>query len=123
MSVENADDYIDSRDVIDNIEELEADIGDNESPDDFVLEREELAKLREFDAQGRDLFEEWDEGVTLINENYWSQYVEEMAYDRGWVDTDSFIFTYVDWERLANDLLIDRTVINFDGVDYYGIWY
>lgn len=115
--IDSGDEYIDSRDVCERIEELESlEAASDEGLDED--DAEELAQLLELAEQGENI-EDWNFGATLIRETYWSDHVREMASDYGWVADDSFISHYIDWEKLEDDLLADYTHVTFDGVTFY----
>lgn len=112
--IDNHDDYIDSRDIIARIEELEA----IEEPDEE--EREELAGLIELAKEGEDYSENWKYGAQLIRDSYFEQYAMEFAEDMGVVDRDmSWPNNCIDWERAARELQMDYTSIDFDGITYW----
>jgi antirestriction protein len=112
--VSNADDIIDSRDVIERIEELEA----IEEPNDE--EKEELAALLALAEEGEGLAD-WQYGETLIRNSYFETYAEELAEDIGAIGKDTqWPLSFIDWEAAANALKQDYTAIEFDGVTYWG---
>lgn len=112
--VDNSEDIIDSRDVIERIAELEAqpDLEDDESA--------ELVALRAFADEGASL-EDWTHGVTLIRDSYFRTYAQELANDVGAINVDiAWPTDYIDWDRAAEALQQDYTAIDFDGVTYWG---
>jgi hypothetical protein len=109
----NSDDYIDSRDVIARIEELDA----CDSLD--VEELEELETLRKLADEGEGLAD-WQYGETLIRDSYFVDYARDLAEDIGAIDRDAWPLGYIDWDAAANALLMDYTSIEFDGVTYWG---
>jgi antirestriction protein len=116
----NSDDVIDSRDVMEAIEELESMIGTNTAPDDYVMEREQLEALRAFAATGEE-FSDWEYGETFIRDSYFEDYARELADDIGAIDKDAGWPTHcIDWEQAARELRMDYTAVDFDGVTYWG---
>ena len=110
------DDIIDSRDVIQAIEDLEA---EKEQFGDEFDEAELLAQLKELDESvgGRD----WRDGVTLIRDGYFETYAQELAEDIGAIGRDlAWPANCIDWERAARELQMDYSSAEFGGVDY---WY
>lgn len=112
--ISNADDIIDSRDVIARIEELE----EIETRDDD--EEAELAALKAFAAEGADYAPDWDYGETCIRDSYFVEYAQQLAEDIGAINADAtWPNNCIDWERAARELRMDYTAIDFDGVTYW----
>ena len=125
------DDIIDSRDVIDRIEELEQTIQDEaDNLSDFRKsearalaltddESEELDALRKLanEAEGSP---DWQHGETLIRDSYFQEYAQELAEDCGMIPKDNaWPCTCIDWERAARELQMDYFSVEFDGIDYW----
>lgn len=119
-------DVIDSRDLIERLNELEAledsldPTKDPEASGGGSLdenEREELDELRALADAG---IEDWECGVTLIRENYFEEYAQELAEDVGAIDPNaSWPLTYIDWEAAANALKQDYIDVQYDGSTYF----
>lgn len=63
---------------------------------------------------------EWEDGATLIREDAFTGYAQELAADIGAIDdSHGWPLTYVDWERAADALKIDYTAVEFLGHTYY----
>jgi hypothetical protein len=116
----NSEDVIDSRDVIARIEFLsDPDNFDSDEPptDDEIKELEDLVKLAE---QGS-TFEDWQHGVTLVRGSYFVKYAQELWDDIREGDSPTEWPLYcIDWEWAAENLRMDYTTIELDGVDYWG---
>jgi exoribonuclease II len=123
-SISNSDDIIDSRDVIARISELEDEIDDwKDGSDDWAAnfpdDAEELKALRALVEAGEGL-SDWRHGVALIRESYFEDYARQFAEDIGAMENcDSWPATCIDWERAANELQMDYSAVDFDGVTYY----
>lgn len=137
-TISNSDDLIDSRDVIERINELsetrdellyQIDAAEDKEEaeaakialedweeSDEGLELKVLLKLQE-EAEGGD----WEYGETLIRDSYFEQYAQDLAEDIGAVnnDTDKWPFNHIDWEAAADELKQDYTCVDYDGVDYW----
>lgn len=112
-SIDNTEDVIDSRDVIERIEELGATEGVTEG------EAEELRSLLALAAEGESL-EDWTYGVTLVRDTYFTEYAQELAEDIGAVPTENAWPLYcIDWEHAARELRMDYTALDFSGVTYW----
>jgi hypothetical protein len=114
-------DIIDSRDVERRIKYLTADLKQPESyTGEHKEEREELKKLKDLkEAIGND--EEWEFGITLINDNYFEEYAQEFAEDIGAIEKNGqWPTNFIDWERAADELRIDYMEVDFDGATF---WY
>lgn len=125
----NFDDVIDSRDVIEAIEELQGEIEAKTHESDDEADVEEVAELQaELDAllklqeQAEGYCADWRHGEQLIRDSYFETYAEELADDCGMVDrklASQWPYTCIDWERAARELQYDYTSVDFDGVTYW----
>jgi hypothetical protein len=132
--ISNTDSIIDSRDVIARIEELKDEwIDATESevhPDELVMSEEdwqvglgvdgahELLALLALQDEA-DCTPDWQYGETLIHEDYFTTYVEELLVDIGYLPDDLPSFIHIDWERTADDLKVDYFEVEFDGETFY----
>ena len=113
--ITNSEDVIDSRDVIERIEYLEA---DEEELDEY--DKDELAKLRALAEEGEDYAADWKYGEQLIRATYFEEYARQLAEDIGAVNSEAdWPNNCIDWEQAASELEMDYTSIDFDGVDYW----
>jgi hypothetical protein len=56
---------------------------------------------------------------TLIHEDYFTEYAQELAEDIGAIDPSaSWPLTCIDWDAAADALKYDYTTVRFDGDDY-----
>lgn len=77
----------------------------------------ELAALEAFIEEGSS---SWDDGETLVRESYFEDYARELAEDIGALkDCNHWPATCIDWEKAAEELQMDYTGADFDGVTYY----
>lgn len=143
-TITNEDDVIDSRDVIQAIEDLESDISSLEEELEQVrapgytaaegqieeLEirlddaRTELAPLKALAEQG-ETCADWQYGCGLIRESYFTDHIKELVDDcyslpKGF-DSSAWPWRHMtmDWESAAEEAKVDYTEIDFDGVTYY----
>ena len=118
--ITNSEAVIDSRDIIERIEELEAEQtewNENKLVGWAEFDAEELDTLRALAAECDS--EEWSYGVQLIRYSYWVEYVEELLYDCGELPRTIPDYIVIDWEATANAIAYDYSIVDFDGVDYY----
>ena len=137
MTISNFDDVIDSRDVIERIEELTESIADDigidfenfadmgafltMAKDHDDIDPEELEELQTLvdlqeEAEGSP---DWEHGEALIRESYFQDYAQELAEDCGMVpETNQWPLYCIDWERAARELKMDYTSVDFDGIEY-----
>jgi hypothetical protein len=121
-----ADERLDSRDLIERLEELEAlersldpeqdeeATGEGSFDED---EQEELKALRELANAG---IEDWPYGAQFIREDKFEDYARELAEDIGAIDDDArWPATCIDWKQAAEELASDFTTVEFMGSTYY----
>lgn len=120
--ITNNEDIIDSRDIIERIEELEQMWDD---PDYLRSEDEhrEYKALIALAQEGENDAEDWEYGATLVRESYFVEYAKQLAED---LDIHAvpghgqlWPFNHIDWEAAADDLATDYAELKFDGVTYY----
>jgi hypothetical protein len=145
-TINNMEDIIDSRDIIERIDELEDLLNDDfECPDceqsepipdwgekevcphcgegqsiDVYNEREELKTLTQLASDCKDYSEDWEYGAILIRDTYFQEYAQDLAEDIGAIDSNaSWPNTCIDWEQATRELQMDYTSASFDGIDYW----
>jgi len=146
MTVSSNDNFIDPSDVEVEAEQYDSDIEDKKeeitlqyqiienAKEDEDCEAEDDAReilanlddeLSELVEEGESIMELRDDcdnyarGSTLINENNFTDYIENLAVDCGDVRRDSWIYNYIDWDKAAEDSTMDYTTISFEGTDFY----
>ena len=142
QEITNNEDMIDSRDVMARIEELEqerdtffedhnipaSEIGNSENKDYMEWEEsdeaEELKSLSSFLEQfcGNGGDEQWRGDwypVTLIRDSYFTDYTEELLIDCGYISKDFPSWIEIDWASTAENVKVDYTSADFDGVEYW----
>lgn len=76
-----------------------------------------LASIVEIEEAG---LADWEYGETLIREDYFVQYAQELADDIGAVDKDAVWPTsFIDWDAAAEALKQDYTEVTYRGTTYY----
>lgn len=118
-TVDNYQDIIDSRDVIERIAELEELLEDPEveDHDDLTQELDVLNALRD-EAQG--YASDWEYGETLVRDSFFTHYAKELAEDIGAINPNAaWPLSHIDWEAAAEELKQDYTEVDFDGVTYW----
>ena len=133
----NQDDIIDSRDVINRIEELEAErealveeamamlgqghrgaFADLNEWDEGCDEGFDFRRLKALAEEGEGCAD-WPHGETLIRESHFEHYARELADELGSTVNSEWPSCHIDWEAAADALQQDYTTIDFDGVDYF----
>lgn len=134
--VSNTADIIDSRDVIERIEELESERAEyieewmedkhldvcDDQPwyDEHPSDGEELDGLLELAKEGEAYAADWVHGEALIRDTYFVEYAQQLADDIGAVDSNAgWPNTFIDWDAAADALQMDYTSVDFDGVEYW----
>lgn len=136
--MEIGDNIIDSRDIIERLEELQdelerledmvtvaADCNKEDAEDalnDFKqsFEYDELNVLTDANDDGERYVIDWKHGETLIRDDYFEEYAQHLAEDIGAIDKDAvWSACHIDWEAAANALKIDYFTITIGGMDYW----
>jgi hypothetical protein len=113
--ITNSDDIIDSRDVIERIQELEASLA-------YEYDEDESAELTPLHAlqEKAECAEDWQYGATLIRDSYFTEYARQYAEDLGYTGNKiGWPFDYIDWDEAATALLQNYNSVDFDGVEYW----
>ena len=134
-TISNMDEVIDSRDIIERIEELETEINDlmeeletemsfdefiAESDDELVTEYNMFIALQEEASNSPD----WSYGEALIRRSYFVDYIEELINDCYEMPKEMnsgrwpFNHMTMDYEAAAEDAEQDYMSVDFDGVEY-----
>lgn len=105
---------LDTRELQKRLEELESRDGVS-LDDDEVEELSELCSLRD------QVYEpHWVNGTVLILDAFFPEYAEEFSYDTGDLSSDSFLASFIDWDKVAESMQQDYMKVTFMGDDY---WY
>lgn len=131
-TVDNSEDVLDSRDVIERIEELESELegsvadttaGTVTSADgetDLTEEATELLALKGLADEAEGYCPDWTYGATLIRDSYFKEYAQELADDIGAINRDqTWPNNCIDWDEAARQLKQDYTGVDFAGVTYW----
>ena len=123
-TIMNDQDIIDSRDIIDRIEELK-ELIEGEGCEDACTEYKlELAMLEDLAKQGEAESSDWVHSETLIRRSYFVDYTEELINDcyemPKQMHSGDWPFRHmtIDYEAAAKELEQDYSSIGFDGVEY-----
>jgi hypothetical protein len=76
---------------------------------------DELNELRVM----RDEIPEWGYGETLVPEDEWERYVEELCVDCGYISKDFPGWIEIDWSATADNVAMDYSMVNYQGESYY----
>jgi len=115
-------DTIDVRDIIARfmeLEELQEQGEYTETPD---CELQTLTAILQFlEGEGGD--EQWRGDwypMLLIRESYFTEYARELLEDCGTIPRDLPSWVIIDWEATADNVQVDYTPVEIDGITY---WY
>jgi hypothetical protein len=118
----NTENILDTRDIIERFEALDAENEQMTMAEDDFAEYEALKELLE-DLKGNGGDEQWNGDwypVTLIRENYFEDAMDEMLEDCGdlkpYAERPSYIQITIDYDALK----MDYASADYDGVTY---WY
>lgn len=110
-NIDNMEDVLDTRDIKERIEELE-------SNRELALDNE-LETLQKLYQDCLDCSTDTKYGETLIRYSYFSDYVNELCEDCGYISKDFPCWIEIDWDATAQNVKQDYSVVDFDGIDYY----
>lgn len=123
--IDEYDDIIDTRNVLEQLERLQLDLKYVTDSDDREELVNEIKDLHDLIDQARTIGGDGPEdGIILVRDSHFRDYAEEF-----WEEiresserniSSRWPYTYIDWERAASDLRQDYTSITFRGVDYWG---
>ena len=105
-------------DMTDTFEDIRLDEEEIESwRDNWQTELEVIEDINELENS---VGSEWSYGVTLIDEDDFQDYCEELVSDIGDLPKDlpSYISNNIDWEGIAEDLKVDYSEVEFRGTSY-----
>lgn len=124
--------YLDSRDLIERRDELleEKGVADLDDDDDSAEVLDAVGKLNGFTEEQQDELTELEaviseigedyasDGVTLIPESEFVEYVEEMLKDCGELPRDIPHYIVIDWDATADNVKQDYSEVAFDEGTY-----
>lgn len=105
-------DIIDSRDIIDALEELNCIVEDEDATQSERNEAQENYDeiYKEFEPFMN--YADWEHGETLIAETYFIEYTEELLKNCGCVLNGIPWYVAIDWEQTANNISVDYMLDN-----------
>lgn len=119
---DGSDQYLDPRDVEEQIEELAAGIEEFNDQDDVTDEdrdaRDEAQELLDALIELRDdAAYAFSNQETLIHEDYFTDAMRELVEDCYSITAPDFLV--IDWEATADNLRVDYSEVEFQGTTYY----
>lgn len=106
----------------DELEALKEDVnGSRQNVDDWWESEGEEYRMLEEAIEKFGGYGDWDYGETLIHEDYWVEYVEELCKEVGDVPSDLpwYIADCIDWEAVADNIAVDYMTEEIKGNTYY----
>ena len=137
---------IDTRDLQKRLEELEGELealqeAVNDAEDDLSettdedvdaaheAHEEALSDLKEWEDENleeleelrilRDEIPEWRHGESLINDDYFVEYAQDLAEDLGMDRSQPWPYSCIDWDRAADELKMDYSSCEYQGNTYW----
>jgi hypothetical protein len=113
------DDTIDVRDIIERVEELEAD-QPIESDDDLAELNSLKSLLADLSGNGGD--HKWEGDwypVTLIRDSYFEDYAQELVEDDLGVRNGIPSYIVIDWKATARNIQQNYTSVEFEDVTFW----
>lgn len=106
-------DTFSSLEVIERIEEVEGIFNRDKNEEDF------LEQLIDFAQEAESLCSGWEDGVELINAEYFVDYIRGQIEALHEVDFDRSPFTYIDWDAVADDESYDYDEVTLGYTIFY----
>lgn len=104
---------------------LEYNYDDFKNKVDFDLQKEilefwvnEINEIEEIDNIEEEC-SEFKYGETLINEDYWEEYCQELCIDCGYISKDFPNWIEIDWEATSRNMAYDYNTITYQNEEYY----
>jgi hypothetical protein len=83
-------------------------------------EKTELENLIDFREEAEGYCPDWHHGETLIRDDYFEEYAQELAADIGAIGRDApWPADHIDWASAAEALKMDYSSADLDGVTYW----
>jgi len=134
---------LDTRDLIERRDELKQSVLDSfletfehyeertESFEDILFNEEEIQDWKEdwsdeideicqIDNIEDTLGSEFEYGITLVREDYWEDYVEDLLVEIGYLPKDLPCWIEIDWASTAYNVKQDYDEIEYQGDMYFG---
>jgi hypothetical protein len=113
-------DIIDVRDIIARVEELEPEVAENGEGEHIAEWKTLTSILYELKGYGGD--EQWRGDwypITLIDESYFVEYVQEMLADCDAIPANIPDYVVIDWEATARNIKVDYSEVDIEGRTYF----
>ncbi len=81
-------------------------------------EGQELKALLALQDEAEGYADDWKYGATLIRDDYFPDYCQELVSDIGDLPKDIPGYLVIDWDKTADNLRADYTEVSFDGTTY-----
>ena len=125
-SFDENSDIIDTREIIERIEEIEAELDDipadgtNADSDERAELVDERAELRDFADELRSYAVDFDYGATVIRDSYFEDYARELAESIGAISEGAeWPLRHIDWAAAAEELQQDYSAVEWRGVTFW----
>jgi hypothetical protein len=124
FEINNTDDTIDVRDIIERFEELEDAMPEDDAEVKNWTDLHEWMELASLlsDLCGNGGDEQWRGDwypVALIRDSYFTEYTRDMLVDCGTIPHDLPSWVHIDWDATAREVMMDYSCVTIDRVTYY----
>lgn len=124
--ITNRDDTLDTRDIIEYMEQLKSELKLAQDPTTKQERQKELDNLMSLKEQtiNNSNKEKWETGIQLINNWYFQEFAENEGRETGGLSSKEVYqwpWYCVDWERATKDLKMDYFDVLYDDQIYWGI--
>ena len=128
--LEELEDELESlQEAVNDAEEALEECEEGEHHDPFMALNEATANLEDWQEENqeeleelrtlRDEIPEWRHGETLINDDYFVEYAQDLAEDLGMDRSQPWPYSCIDWDRAADALKMDYSSCEYQGETYW----
>lgn len=122
-AIDEAKDELAELDKDSTDEDLREDIEDKLKDAEQALkdwdDLEEYTALKSFIEEAGGYSRDFQHGETLIRDDYFEEYAQELAEDIGAIKETGWPCNCIDWEKAADELKMDYSSFELDGTTYW----
>jgi len=88
---------------------------------EYELEIQEYLEVKDFFDELEQYSSDWKYGSTIIHEDYFTEYSEDLCKEIGDIPKDLpwYIANHIDWDAVADELKVDYSSVTYENSSYY----